>query len=272
MDYKRIAFFSMFFCTNYLIANSLDTIFFNEKSYSKMISYRTKDYSKDYFISGFLKIKNPKFKVVLHFEYSFLKIPKHVSIIPFNEDSVIIGRNITCGDLKDVQVFEVDSQKYQIIEYSSDYSFVVIKKVVNLPPQIIMTDGYLPKLTVKMLDNESVNLEDYLNKGKYIYLDFWGLWCGQCIKDFDQLKEINAKYSKSLSIISFNYRDGISEIKKFILEKGINWDIAITNELINRYFYVGWFPFGVLVDSDGKIIQIACSVEELKSFLISNTN
>lgn len=43
-----------------------------------------------------------------------------------------------------------------------------------------------PEFTLKDLDGKNFDLSSL--RGKYVVLDFWGSWCGWCIKGIPEMK------------------------------------------------------------------------------------
>lgn len=63
------------------------------------------------------------------------------------------------------------------------------------------------------LKGDSCKLTDYLNKGKYILLDFWDLYCAPCKKSVPGLKELFSSCADKLTIISINVGSRESQVK-----------------------------------------------------------
>src|SRR5207249_4884756 len=59
-----------------------------------------------------------------------------------------------------------------------------------MPP--VLPRPALP-LELKSLDGAKASLTDY--KGKVVLVDFWGTWCGPCVKTVPELQKLHAKYS-----------------------------------------------------------------------------
>ncbi|MDE6393778.1 MAG: TlpA family protein disulfide reductase, partial [Duncaniella sp.] len=51
-----------------------------------------------------------------------------------------------------------------------------------------------PDFTLPDLNGKEVSLSDF--RGKWVVLDFWGSWCGWCVKGFPALKEAYTQYGK----------------------------------------------------------------------------
>src|SRR5205823_2100118 len=50
-----------------------------------------------------------------------------------------------------------------------------------------------PGFTLKDLNGQSVNLDDY--KGKVVLLDFWATWCAPCVASMPELQRLHARYA-----------------------------------------------------------------------------
>jgi hypothetical protein len=76
----------------------------------------------------------------------------------------------------------------------------------------IQTGFYSPSLITKTLGGQKFDLNDF--KEKYVLLDFWGTWCGPCIKLIPDLKQLQKKY-KDLVIVSIAcYEKNEEDVKR----------------------------------------------------------
>ena len=72
-----------------------------------------------------------------------------------------------------------------------------------------------------------VSLSDF--KGKYVVLEFWGTWCGYCVKDIPKMKEYYNIYKSKIEFVGIACRD-TERTWKIALEKyGVNW-ISLLNQ------------------------------------------
>lgn len=81
-----------------------------------------------------------------------------------------------------------------------------------------------PKVGDKIFDFEAFDITGKTFKlsdfnGKVILLDFWTTYCFPCIESIPELKELNDKYQKDLTIIGFNL-----DTKKELWEEGLKRD------------------------------------------------
>lgn len=112
-----------------------------------------------------------------------------------------------------------------------------------------------PNFVSKDVNGDKVSLASFRDKN-YVLLNFWATWCGPCIAEMPNLKQIKNKYeSKGLKIISVAYVSSEEKFLKAIEENKMNW-INIYNDadLINAYGGEKAIPLVYLIDKSGKII------------------
>lgn len=110
------------------------------------------------------------------------------------------------------------------------------------------------------IDGQNIDLMKF--RGKYVLIDFWGSWCGPCIRAIPELTKIYSEYRQTgkiefLSISVEREHSGLAESKKIISDKGMNWVHVIQMESdlseILKNYQVAAYPTQVLLDKEGKI-------------------
>ena len=96
-------------------------------------------------------------------------------------------------------------------------------------------------------------------KGKYIVLDFWGTWCGACIRGFPKMRDYYTNYHSKVEFVGIACNDKKSVWMKCINDEGLQWTQLLNDVDKNdfaRQYNVSVFPTKVLIDKEGKIIKI----------------
>ena len=109
------------------------------------------------------------------------------------------------------------------------------KKLEEIKAQMIKKIA--PAFTLNDLNGNSLRLADL--KGKIVILDFWGTWCGVCLKSFPAMQQVVDKY-KNDDNIKFLFIDTLEEIEE--VEKKVK-------EIIHKNNYT----FHVLLDEDNSV-------------------
>jgi len=95
-------------------------------------------------------------------------------------------------------------------------------------------------------------------KGNYVLIDFWGTWCGPCIKEMPKVKEYQEKHKDKLTVLGINQGDNKEKIDKFITPNGYNWTHLMDGKGEANFvfqFNVAGFPTKFIVDPEGKILH-----------------
>lgn len=95
-------------------------------------------------------------------------------------------------------------------------------------------------------------------RGKYVLLDFWGSWCGACIKSFAHLKEFYEQHRDHLEILGIACHDTAEKWKAAVKRHELPWLHVLDDEKSNDIsvlYGIQAFPTYVLIAPDGKILQ-----------------
>ncbi len=98
-----------------------------------------------------------------------------------------------------------------------------------------------------------VSLSDL--KGKFVVLDFWGSWCGWCVKDISKMRQYYAKYKNKVEFVGIACRD-TKESWKIASEKyGLNWiNLFSPDEKLTKIYGIGGYPSKIILDPNGLVI------------------
>ena len=114
-----------------------------------------------------------------------------------------------------------------------------------------------PDFTLKNLKGEDFQLSSL--RGKYVVLDFWGSWCGWCIKGFPDMKKMYQKYNGKLEIVGVDCRDAEDKWKAAVAKHELPWVNVINgtekNDLTTVY-NIGGFPTKLIISPEGNIVDI----------------
>ncbi|TXE09674.1 AhpC/TSA family protein [Seonamhaeicola algicola] len=97
-------------------------------------------------------------------------------------------------------------------------------------------------------------------KGKYVLIDFWGIWCGPCVAEMPEVKKFQEKHKDNLVVLGINSGDTKEKIQAFVDKNNYGWIQLMSDKnntpdnFVNR-FNVQGFPTKFIIDRRGKIIK-----------------
>jgi len=111
---------------------------------------------------------------------------------------------------------------------------------------------------------EVISLDKY--KGKFLFIDFWGTWCGPCVNEIPNIKTAYEKFDKSkIEFLGIVGGDNATSLKKFIEKEKILWPQILsdeTNKIVEAYRIAG-YPTSFLINPEGIIIAKNLRGEDL---------
>lgn len=99
-------------------------------------------------------------------------------------------------------------------------------------------------------------------RGKWAVLDFWGTWCGWCVKGIPDMKEAQAKIADKCEFVSIDCGDTQEKWLEALEKHQMPWTQVIvpddcpTNQNPSVTYAVQGFPTKIIVTPEGKIAKI----------------
>ncbi len=179
-------------------------------------------------------------------------------IIPneFIRNSVI--GNIVVYDLKGVKDIEA---------YYKDFTDFYTGDDEKVKEEAL--DSYL-RLTKLKTGSSSPQFYDYTNykggknslsdyKGKFVFIDIWATWCGNCWNEFPYIRKMEEKYKdKNIVFLSISQDNDKEEWAKTIVKENLPGIQLLTKDPDDDFFKeyaVYGIPRYILIDPQGRIIN-----------------
>lgn len=123
----------------------------------------------------------------------------------------------------------------------------------------ITVDKTFPPINVKDLSGKTVNVQDYLGKGKVTVVSFWATWCSPCKRELDAIAELypewQEKYNVELIAITIDDARGFAKVPAMVSSKGWEYTIlADTKQELQRALNFQTVPQTFVLDEKGNII------------------
>jgi peroxiredoxin len=150
-----------------------------------------------------------------------------------------------------VSTKRVDLEKNQITMKShsaSDYKRIELRM-----------GGEAPDFEFTDFNNKKRKLSEF--RGKYLLIDFWGMWCPACRQELPCLRAAYQRFqARGLEIVGMNTDSPeiVSQIKPQLEKQGMTWPQAKRESITGtiRNLRIHSYPTTFLVGPDGKILSL----------------
>ena len=132
---------------------------------------------------------------------------------------------------------------------------------------------FAPNILTTDINGSSFDLNEL--RGQHVLLDFWGSWCGPCIKEAPYIVALHNEFKdKGLEVVSVAIEKNDKTWKKAANRLGYSWEHQLVevsryvrfNEIASAY-EVTDIPSLFLIDPEGKIIASKIHAQEARQLI-----
>ena len=109
-------------------------------------------------------------------------------------------------------------------------------------------------------------------KGKVGVVNFWGVWCGPCVKEIPDIQKFHetVKNDTNVVFLTVDYRDTPEELHDFMVKKKLDFPVILdADRWVSDRANVSSFPTTLFIDREGKVAwrHVGASDVVLEEFL-----
>ena len=97
----------------------------------------------------------------------------------------------------------------------------------------------------------------YEQRGKPVFLNFWGTWCGPCVAEMPDIQKLQNTMGDSIQIVGIGVRDTRNQEIRFITRYGCTWTFVLDSiGEVNNTYEVSGIPRSFFIDAKGVIVRV----------------
>ena len=159
----------------------------------------------------------------------------------------------------------------------AEYQFVKQQKKSVLPKREQILPSLIgepfPNMTLITINKEKHTINQFHER--VLLLHFWATWCPPCRKEFESLQQLQSSFDKDQFVVAAVSHDvSVLDITDFLKNKEIDITIYFDSRtrIINQVYpdNNGLLPISILVDKEGKIVDLIIGVQQWSSQAMIN--
>ena len=125
--------------------------------------------------------------------------------------------------------------------------------------QKISVGQQAPNISLKDLNDKTINLKTFLSGKKYVLVDFWASWCTPCREEMENLVALYKEYkNKGFDIYGVSLDKNKKSWQKAVEQDGITWttvsDLKMWQSSVVSDYMIKSIPDNVILDAKGNIV------------------
>lgn len=120
---------------------------------------------------------------------------------------------------------------------------------------------------LKSLEGKQVTLESL--KGKIVVINYWGIWCGWCVKEMPDLQKLHEKYAADpdVAILTIDNDQNPADVPPWMKQKGYTFPVLLDDGYVTKVG-IHAFPTTWFLDREGRKVfeKVGWSEKLLEEF------
>ena len=118
----------------------------------------------------------------------------------------------------------------------------------------------MPDFSFMDFNNQQRSLKEF--RGKYLLVDFWGMWCVDCRREIPfQVEAVRRFASRKFEILGMDSdeADKFEEVKIFLAKNKMEWTqakLSSIKSLIETAYRIQEYPSAILLGPDGRVLVL----------------
>lgn len=145
-----------------------------------------------------------------------------------------------------------------------------IERRLNVMLKYCLSNKYTD-FALTTTDKQVKHLSDYVQPGKYTFIDLWASWCGPCRNAIPHVREIYKKYAGKLNVLSISIDEKEPAWRKAMEQEKMEWtQLWLAKDQLEpaaKAYYLTSIPRLILLNADGEIVVSTNKPDAMSDYL-----
>lgn len=173
-----------------------------------------------------------------------------------------MAKNMEYADQAEITLGIFDALKKRLETESDSKLTDSILTEIEISETHLKMVGQPLSLEGVLVDGSPFDWNEY--QGKVVLVDFWATWCGPCLQELPNIKDVYSQYhEKGFDVVGINLDSNRNQLTQFLSKQRIPWATVVTadpgdagNDPNSDRYRVRAIPFTALVGRDGNVVAI----------------